>query len=153
MAFMSTEDEPRPMVPLTLTSADEWRRLEFTSTSVWSGARPRRVAGRTVSVPSVRPGRGKFSEGSATDSAWVISVVPAFFSDSAEMTSIGAVVSSTVRLATRVPVTTTVAAFSLAAGAAWASAAPLANSDAMETASTCFLGANLFCMWFSPRWW
>ena len=71
-------------------------------------------------------GRGKFSEGSATDSAWFISVLPLFLSVSAEMMSTGAAVSSAVRLATRVPVTTTVAAFSVG-GTVWATAAPLAN--------------------------
>ncbi len=87
--FRSTAADPRPTVPLTLTSDDAWRRFELTSTSVWSGAMPRSVAGRIVSVPSARPGRGKFSDGRATDRAWLISVVPAFFSDSAEMMSTG----------------------------------------------------------------
>ena len=107
MVFRSTADEPRPIEPLTLTSAAAWRRLEFTSTSVWSGARPRSVAGRIVSVPSVRAGRGKLNEGSATDSAWVTSVTPTLRSVSALTTSTGAAVSSAERFATRVPVTTT----------------------------------------------
>ena len=67
IVFRSTAAAPRPIVPLTLTSEAAWRRLQFTSTSVWSGARPRSVAGRTVSVPSARPGRGKLNDGSAID--------------------------------------------------------------------------------------
>ena len=59
MVFKSTAAAPRPIVPLTLTREAAWRRLELSSTSVWSGDRPRKVAGRIVSVPSARPGRGK----------------------------------------------------------------------------------------------
>ncbi len=139
MVFRSTAAEPRPIEPFTFTSDDAWRRLEFTSTRVWSGDMPRRVAGRMVSVPSVSAGRGKFSDGSAIDSACVISVLPEFFRVSAEMTSTGALVSSTVRLATRVPVTTTVADVAVvsACGASWAWAKP-AHSAAMARATAVF---------------
>ncbi|KAG0737099.1 hypothetical protein G6F24_018084 [Rhizopus arrhizus] len=34
IALMSTADEPRPMLPLTLIIAEVWRRLPLTSTSV-----------------------------------------------------------------------------------------------------------------------
>ncbi len=37
IVFRSTAAAPRPIVPLTLTSDDAWRRFEFNSTSVWSG--------------------------------------------------------------------------------------------------------------------
>ncbi len=144
MVFMSTADEPRPMVPFTFTSDEEWRRLELTSTRVWSGPMPRRVAGRMVSVPSARPGRGKFSDGNAIASAWLISVVPAFFSDSAEMISTGEVVSRAVRLATRVPVTITVAASGC--GSVWALAPLPMNSEAIEMARMCFLGVKIPCI-------
>ena len=46
-----------------------WRRLPLIRTSTWSGPRPRRVAGRTVSAPSAIVGRGKLNEGA---SAWMI---------------------------------------------------------------------------------
>ncbi len=153
MVFMSTAAEPRPMEPFTFTSEDAWRRLELTSTRVWSGAMPRRVAGRMVSVPSVMAGRGKFSEGRAIDSAWFISVVPTFLRVSAEMMSTGAAVSSAVRFATRVPVTTTVvgSAWEAAAGPAGACScacdAP-ANSEAMARANTVF-SATFFCIFVS----
>ena len=45
-ALKSTDTEPRPIEPLTFTSALLWRRFPFTSTSTWSGASPRNVAGR-----------------------------------------------------------------------------------------------------------
>ena len=103
---MSTADEPRPIEPLTLTSEAAWRRLELTSTSVWSGARPRRAAGRTVSVPSLSAGRGKLNEGSATDSAWFTSDDAALLRGRRALTtSTATAVSSAVRSATRVPVT------------------------------------------------
>ena len=52
MALRSVETAPRPMVPPVLTQADVWRRLPLTSTSVWSGERPRNVAERTWVLPS-----------------------------------------------------------------------------------------------------
>ena len=68
IVFRSTAAAPRPIVPLTFTSDDAWRRFEFSITSVWSGESPRNVAGRIVSVPSARPGRGKLNDGNMTDS-------------------------------------------------------------------------------------
>ena len=41
----STAALPRPTVPLMLSSAETWRRLPLTRTRVWSGLRPRSVAG------------------------------------------------------------------------------------------------------------
>lgn len=73
MALKSVETEPRPMEPLRLTSALVWRRLPLMSTSVWSGARPRSVAGRMWSVPSVSDGRGKLNEGMLACSIWLVS--------------------------------------------------------------------------------
>ena len=76
MALRSTPVEPRPIVPLTCTSALVWRRLPLTSTSTWSGPRPRRVAGRTVSVPSVIVGRGKLNDGASASMIWLVSEAP-----------------------------------------------------------------------------
>ena len=45
IAFKSTPTVPRPNVPLTCTSAGGCRRLPLTSTSTWSGPKPRRLAG------------------------------------------------------------------------------------------------------------
>ena len=118
MVFRSTAAEPRPIELFAFTSAAAWRRFEFTSTSTWSGARPRSVAGRIVSVPSARPGRGKFSEGRATDRACATSGTPTLRSVSALTTSTGATVSSAERFATRVPVTTTSASSATSSAAA-----------------------------------
>ena len=63
MALRSTPLEPRPTVLFALTSALAWRRLPLTMTSSWSGPRPRSVAGRTESVPSLMVGRGKLNDG------------------------------------------------------------------------------------------
>ena len=107
MVLRSTGAEPRPMVPLRFSSEDACRRLPLTSTSTWSGARPRSCAGRMALVPSVRAGRGKLSEGRARASAVASSVVPVACSASLVMMSIGDCDSATVRSLTRVPVTMT----------------------------------------------
>ena len=65
------------MVPLTCTSALVWRRLPLISTSTWSGPRPRSVAGRTESVPSVIVGRGKLNDGASAWMIWMVSLAPA----------------------------------------------------------------------------
>src|SRR3546814_2042007 len=65
ISLRSTDDEPRPTDPLRLSSAEVWRRLPLISTRVWSGARPRSVAGRIESVPSVSDGGGKLNEGTS----------------------------------------------------------------------------------------
>jgi hypothetical protein len=77
IALRSTPVEPRPMLPLTWTSALVCRRLPLTSTSTWSEPRPRRVAGRTVSVPSVIVGRGKLNDGVSCSRIWFVSLAPA----------------------------------------------------------------------------
>ncbi len=83
------------------------------------------MAGRIVSVPSARPGRGKLNEGSAMDSAWLSSVTPTLASASADTMSTGTAVSSAERSATRVPVTMMFSrsSFAACATAAWAAVA------------------------------
>ena len=145
IAFRSTADEPRPMVPLTLTSAEVWRRLPLTSTSTWSGERPRSCAGRTPLVPSAMPGRGKFSEGRARASAVASSVVPVALKASGVMMSIGEDDSATVRSLTRVPVTMMVSRVLavLSAGAdSWAKAGVANRATRMAAAN----GAGLRIM-------
>jgi hypothetical protein len=123
-------------VPLTFTSDEAWRRFELSSTSVWSGDRPRSVAGRIVSVPSARPGRGKLNEGNAMDSAWLSSVTPTLARASADTMSTATAVSSADRSATRVPVTMMFSRSSLAACATPTCAAVAANSADTMRAST-----------------
>src|SRR5258705_9581102 len=59
----STAALPRPTVPLMLSSAETWRRLPLINTRVWSGLRPRKVAGRNASDPSAIDGDGKLNDG------------------------------------------------------------------------------------------
>ncbi len=77
MALRSTPVDPRPMLPLTWTSAPLCRRLPLMRTSTWSGPSPRSVAGRTESVPSVMVGRGKLKEGASAWMIWFVSLAPA----------------------------------------------------------------------------
>ena len=72
--FMSTAAAPRPTVPLMLSSAEVCARVPLMSTSVWSGDRPRSVAGRTTSVPSVIDGWGKLNDGTSWFSRRLVSV-------------------------------------------------------------------------------
>jgi hypothetical protein len=89
------------MVCCTLTSACWWRRLPLTSTSTWSDPRPRRVAGRMMSVPSLMVVREKLKLGATICRIWPTSVAPVEVSTSRLMTSTGAAVSSAVRPFTR----------------------------------------------------
>ncbi|MNE11110.1 hypothetical protein D3C80_1038530 [compost metagenome] len=138
MAFRSTAAEPRPTVPLTLTRAEAWRRVPLTSTRVWSGDRPRRLAGRIESVPSLAEGRWKVSDGTVWARAAANSVVPRFCRVSAVTTSTGARVSRRERAGARVPVTTMsstkVASGTVSLGRVWALAVP-AISRAMPEAA------------------
>ena len=149
IALMSTADEPRPMLPLTLICAEVCRRLPFTSTSTWSGDSPRSCAGRMPLVPSVRAGRGKFSEGKARDRAVASSVVPVDCSASGVMMSIGDCDSATVRSATRVPVTMMVSSVLAAvrAGASWALAAKLETPSTTATAAASVLVLRFIRAW------
>ena len=76
MRFMSTAALPRPTVPLMLSRAETWRRLPLISTRVWSGLRPRRVAGRSASEPSAIEGCGKLNEGTSWLRILLVSVWP-----------------------------------------------------------------------------
>ena len=76
MRFKSTAALPRPTVPLMLSSAETWRRLPLTRTSVWSGLRPRSVAGRSASEPSAIDGCGKLNDGTSWLRILLVSVWP-----------------------------------------------------------------------------
>ena len=122
MALRSTAEEPRPIVPFTLTNADTCRRLPLTRISTWSGDSPRSCAGRTPLVPSAMAGRGKFNDGKARASAVASSVAPVPCSASGLMMSIGDCDSATVRSVTRVPVTIRVSRVRASLLASWANA-------------------------------
>ena len=104
------------MLPFTLMSALAWRRLPLTSTSTWSGPRPRSVAGRVWSVPSEMVARGKLNEGASAWMIWAVSVRPVCLISAAVSTSTGTGASVEVRSAARVPTT---AISSRASGSRW----------------------------------
>ena len=107
IALMSVPAEPRPMVCWTLTSACWWRRLPFTSTSSWSGPRPRKVAGRMMSVPSLMKVEVKLNDGSSVCSSLPSSSGPAVCRSLALIRPTGTAVSSAVLALERDPSTTT----------------------------------------------
>ena len=76
MAFISVPAVPLPTEVLTCSSALLWRRLPLTSTNVWSGPRPRRVAGRKASVPSLMLELEKLNEGDSICNARPVSCTP-----------------------------------------------------------------------------
>ncbi len=90
-----------------MISAVLCRRFPLTSTSVWSGLRPRRPpVAITVEVPP--PARaGRLNEGTRVCSAWKAPARPVRSSSAALSTSIGVGLSVTVRGWPRTPVTTT----------------------------------------------
>ena len=136
MVFRSKAVDPRPRAPFTLTKAPTWPRCPLISTRVWSGARPRRVAGRTWSEPSEMAGRGKLIDGAAAARAAAVSVpVPLRVRVSPVITSTGAIVSRRVRPMARVPVTTIspMSAASSAGVASWAKASGADISALVET--------------------
>jgi hypothetical protein len=148
IVFRSTEAEPRPMVPLV----DQRRRVAALRIDQHQGLVRRHAAqgGRADGVGAVgQAGRGKFSDGSAIDSAWLISVVPAFLQrfgrndvdrrSGIEHGAVGYAGAGDDHGGAIV-----------AAGAVWATPAPLANSEAMARARACFLGTNLFCIGYLP---
>src|SRR5450830_1886273 len=107
MALRSTGAEPRPRVPLTLTTAELWRRLPLASTRVWSGDRPRNCAGRTASLASAPVARAKFSDGSRRASTVASSPEPVLCRSREVRMSIGDSESMVRRFFAKVPVTTT----------------------------------------------
>src|SRR5205085_7586108 len=129
----STAALPRPTVPLILSSDETCRLLPLTSTKVWSGLRPRKVAGRSASVPSAIEGCGKLNDGTRTLRIRLVSVCPDVAIASAPNTSTGTGLSATVRSVRRVPVTMTVLSVAAAsAGAAGGLAGGVACAKAGE---------------------
>src|SRR2546426_9821406 len=105
IAFKSTPTVPRPNVPLTCTSAGGCRRLPLTSTSTWSGPRPRRLAGLMWSEPSAMVWWDALNDGASVARIWFTSVWPVSCTSWEVMTSTGTGVSTAVR-DVRAPTTT-----------------------------------------------
>ncbi len=152
MVLRSTAAEPRPTEPLRFTSAEVWARTPLISTSVWSGPWPRRVAGRTESVPSVLEGRGKSIDGTVAASAAASSVVPCFCNDLAVTTSTGASDSRRERGSARLPVTTSSWTSTGAAALVWATT-PVANRLAAEAAAKSTIRDFMNIPWNGLRPW
>src|SRR6058998_974459 len=106
IAFKSTPTVPRPNVPLTCTSAGGCRRLPLTSTSTWSGPRPRRLAGLMWSEPSAMVWWDALNDGASVARIWFTSVWPVSCTSWEVITSTGTGVSTAVR-DVRAPTTTT----------------------------------------------
>src|SRR5437667_1874744 len=106
IAFKSTPTVPRPNVPFTCTSAGGCRRLPLTSTSTWSGPRPRRLAGLMWSEPSAMVWWDALNDGASVARIWFTSVWPVSCTSWEVMTSTGTGVSTAVR-DVRAPTTTT----------------------------------------------
>jgi hypothetical protein len=77
------------------------------STSTWSAPRPRRVAGRTWSVPPDTVARGKFTLGASCWRIYAVSVRPVLATLAADSTSTGTGDSITERARARLPTTAT----------------------------------------------
>ncbi len=91
--------------PRLPSSALRWKRRPLTSTRVWSGDRPRSVAGRTNTWPSAIGRRCTTNDGTSWASTSFRSVDSTELMSSLLNTSTGASVSNWVRLDARVPVT------------------------------------------------
>ncbi|MNT23020.1 hypothetical protein D3C72_1584270 [compost metagenome] len=98
------------------SNALRWKRRPLTSTSVWSGDRPRSVAGRTNTWPSAIGRRCTTNDGTSCASTSFRSVESTDWMSCLVNTSTGARVSNWVRLEARVPVTSIASSW---VGAVW----------------------------------
>jgi len=119
--------------------------MPLISTSVWSGARPRSVAGRIASVASLAEGRGKSIDGAMADSAAPSSVVPWRCRLAPLSTSTGDTLSSRLRPSTRVPVTMMSPPSSpvVAASATGAACACSVRACSLGAGGVCAAGATI----------
>ena len=123
--------------PKKVITAERWRRLPLTSINVWSGARPRKLAGRTNVDASLIGWSLTLNEGTAACIIVVISVEPWLLNSSALIISTGTAESPIERGATRDPTT---AIFSTDASAfcdwlSWASAGADTMTPAVAVAA------------------
>ena len=120
------------------------RRLPFTITSVWSGARPRSEVGRTKVSPSP-DAMLALNEGTFTRRLSVMSAeLPTCPNASSEMTSMGAVDSSAERPRLRDPITTISSITASAAASCALSAAGARPPDASKAVAA-RAAANVEC--------
>ena len=108
MTEMSGPCEPSAMpLPSQVMTAARWRRLPLTRISVWSGARLRRLAGRTMVAASLIGWMLTLNDGTTVRNWFARSVLPCAMKSSVRMTSTGTGDSVTERGCARVPTTTT----------------------------------------------
>ena len=92
--------------PIQVITAARWRRLPLTSTSVWSGASPRRLAGRMIRAASPTACGLTLKEGMTVRSRSFRSVSPWSMKSCEAMASIGTADCVTVRGRARLPTAT-----------------------------------------------
>ena len=107
IAEMSGPWEPKatPLPPCQSMIAERWRRLPFTRTSVWSGARFRSIAGRTTVEASLMGCVLTLNEGTTVRSCSCRLKPPCRVRSDVERMSTGTVEAVTVRASAREPTT------------------------------------------------
>ena len=105
---MSGPWEPKatPLPPCQSMIAERWRRLPFTRTSVWSGARFRSIAGRTTVEASLMGCVLTLNEGTTVRSCSCRLKTPCRVRSDVERMSTGTAEAVTVRASAREPTTT-----------------------------------------------
>ena len=93
--------------PSQVMTAARWRRFPLTRISVWSGARLRRLAGRTMVAASLMGCVLTLNDGTTVRNWLARSVLPWLMKSSVGITSTGTGDSVTERGWARVPTTTT----------------------------------------------
>ena len=124
----------RPL-PKNVIAAARCRRLPLTSTSVWSGDRPRRFAGRTRVAAELIGWALTLYDGISARSMSVVSRRPWPAKSRGERMSSGASVSPPARCARREPVTRISSTASAAASAPAAGGGPPASASARQAPS------------------
>ena len=120
-------------LPIQVMTAPRCRRFPFTSTSVWSGARPRRVAGRMSRAPSPTWVGLTFQDGTRVLSWSPTSVSPWATKSAKGMASMGTADSVTDRGRARLPTTTTRSSSPTPISTASGVAAPSASATPPRT--------------------
>ena len=92
--------------PIHMMIDARWRRFPLTSTSVWSGARPRRLAGRTIRAASPTAWGFTLKEGTTVRSRSLTSVSPCSMKSRPVIASIGTADWVAVRGRDRLPIVT-----------------------------------------------
>ncbi|MYG80292.1 MAG: hypothetical protein F4187_00290 [Gemmatimonadetes bacterium] len=92
--------------PIHMMIDARWRRFPLTSTRVWSGARPRRLAGRTIRAASPTACGFTLKEGTTVRSRSLTSVSPCSMKSCPVMASIGTADWVAVRGRERLPTAT-----------------------------------------------